>query len=802
MGLKNAGAEVDNVMNENNSRIEFISILCLFLICLCSLAVEVSLTRLFSVIFIHSYVYLIVSISMAGLGVGAVLLYYMSEDLRVKYFKFLIVSPISTLLVLVVFNNIYVSVFLSLLLTILLFIYIGSCTTLVFLKSKASISVLYAADLVGASVGAIACYFFLNSFGGIKTILILLIVLSFSICLLTVNIFGNSRKTWYLAVAILIPAIVMTFFSLDGLVTPANNRLKDMATRIDDKTDNPRIIESRWTAFGRSDLLETDNPYFKTLYIDGAAGTKMLRMDSESIDPQMSLMLQTQYIGGVALLPVPMEKRQDALVVGSGGGIDVVTLLAGKFENITAVEINPDFIDIVNNHKEYNGGIYDHYPNVKVVNEEGRSFIRKNSNKYDVILMSLPIIKSSRGYDSYALSENYLFTHNAFDEYRKSLKSDGFLVIVAHYRYEAYRLVTNALKSFLDHGISLTSAMSRIAVIGKDSSPAVIIKKSQITKKESKAFNSIVMNFSQHGDTTFIPYVAQHKVQYRGDDGLYEKDFNNIQLYSLAGGTLSLEDFISSSLEDISWVSDDSPFFYQMDKVLPGEILVVFVFSLFMCIGLILSFYFKSKKSFYGSREDLASFGLLGFSFILVEVYVLQKFILFWGQQTLALSFILALILISTGIGSLFSGYIKNEKNKLRISLILIPLLVFSLGPLMDFGFMYFDKSSDFVKVIMSVGFVFPLFFVMGMPYPTLLKGVLVKDGARLFPWMIGINSVATLLGGVTATVIALLSGYGFVVLAGAVSYCLVLGLLWRSLFGPLVRRTRIDFELQKTELV
>jgi predicted membrane-bound spermidine synthase len=756
------------------------SVFGLFCLCFSSLALQVALTRVYSVIFIHSYVYLIISVSMAGLGLGAVLLHYLRDRARRVYLQGLVVMPALTFALLVLVNNIYSNVFCSLLLTLALFTFIGSCTTLLFLEARVRIPVLYAADLAGASLGALSCYFLLNSFGAVKAIILLLVLLCLSIALLSALVLGNPKNILLPVTAVLVTAAFTLPLDLSDLVSPARNRLKDMATRLADPTDNPRVIDSRWSAFGRSDLVETDNPLLMTMYVDGGAGTKMLKLDRDKIDPELAKALRYQYIGGIPLLGVPADRKQDALVVGSGGGIDVVTLLASAYRNITAVEINPDFVQMVRDYSDYNGGLYRDYPGVTVVNEDGRTYLRRHAENYDVLLMSLPIIKSARNYGSYALSENYLFTVDAFSEYLSALKRDGILVVVAHYNNEAYRLLVNALKAFQLRGDSEQEALRSIVLIGRDSAPALIVKNGRITPEEAEFFYGAILSLEQQGEANYVPLIPQHQSQYREPESgaMVLRPFQNEKIYAMAEGLLGLTDFVAQNRENISWVSDDSPFFYQMAKGLPKDIL--YAFSVVTGILLLVMLLFAKNRPI-GRRDGgryFAGFGLLGCAFMLVEASILQKFILFWGQQTLALSWVLSLVLLSTGLGSWVSGTFGNHRLVLRSVLILAPILILLDGIMADILLTPFESASLPVKAMMSACYIFPVFFVLGFPFPTLLRMVRDAGGDRLFPWLIGVNSLGTLLGGVMAILLALLWGYSALGALGAGLYLSLLSVL------------------------
>jgi hypothetical protein len=633
---------------------------------------------------------------------------------------------------------------------------------------------LYFTDLCGAAAGAISSFYLLNAFGAVKAIVLFLVLISLS-CGLITHLFFRTRK-FGSVIYLLTVAISITLFCLDltHVISPQHNRFKDMSTILADTQKKPRIAETRWTAFGRSDLVETENPLLKTLYIDGAAGTKMLRMENDKVGSALKRALTYDYIGGIPLLPIPQRQRERAVVVGSGGGIDVVTLLAADYKNIAAVEINSDFIDIVKKYGTYNGNIYNNHPNVTVFNQEGRTFIRSENRPFDLIHMSLPIIKSARNIGSYALIENHLFTYEAFNEYWEALNPDGYLIVVAHYTGEAYRLVVNIVKAFESNGVSSQTAMKHIVLIGRDSAPALILRKKAFTQEDAEVYYGMIRTLRQEGSSNYIPYVDQHIIQYRDweTNQVKSKPMINELLYGLSRGTIDLETFIDRHPENVSWISDDSPFFYQMKKRLPVEIITAFLISLSICVILALFFRNISTPRFKPSKMYFYYFGIIGSAFMMVEIAMIQKFVLFWGHQTVALACLLSLILLSTGIGSYFSGIIRMSDAKLKSSLILIILLIGISFTLSDHLLNTHATASTAVKITISTVLIFPVFFMMGFPFPTLLARIKQQPGGTgLFPWMIGINSIATLMGGCAAVMIAMLWGYSYVLFSGMLLY-------------------------------
>ena len=755
----------------------------LFIISFSGLAFEVSLTRLYSVIFLQGYVYLLISLSMAGLGIGAVLVYYLTEKSLGLLFHLLVFFPLLTLALIIGVNYLTTQFTFSLIPVLLLFACIGASTTFLLQRSTISISFLYFVDLCGASAGALASFFLLNAFGAVKVIMLLAMLMSLSIGLIIYHYFKLKRMGLIGYLVLVTLSIPLLFLDLTSLVSPQYNRLKDMSRVMAEQGKAPKIVETRWTAFGRLDLVETNNPLSKTLYIDGAAGTKMIRMENGQLDPAMKRALVYEYVGGIPLLPIPAEQREHAVVIGSGGGIDVVTLLAAKYKKIIAVEINPDFVNIVKSYGAYNGNIYNNHPGVTVVNQEGRTFIRSAHQPFDLIHMSLPIIKSARNIGSFALTENHLFTHEAFREYWNALNPNGYLIIVSHYTGEAYRLVSNIIKALEQQGINTEQAMKHMVLIGPDSTPAVILRKKAFTAADAEIHYGMIRALHQEGSSNFIPYVDQHTIQYQDQitGKVKSKPMLNKLLYQLSKGDIDLDTFIARQTENVSWISDDSPFFYQMKKKAPQEIMVVLTTAIILVVLLAAFFRHSSAGKKQDSSRYFILFGIIGSAFMMIEIAMIQKFILFLGHETLALAYLLSLILLSTGLGSYISGRLGRSKIRLNVYIVLIIFFIgiayFASSPMQ----ITFESSPILIKTLFSLLLLFPVFFLMGFLFPTFLTQIKAQQqGEQFVPWMIGINSLATLLGGCLAIVIAMLWGYSHVFVTGIILYASILLLMLR----------------------
>ncbi len=767
------------IMKHNKTMDAILTSSILFLLSGAGLALEVTLTRLFSFIFTHSYVYIVISISMAGLGLGAVLMRLITHRIRTSLLPWIAPVPVVLGIMLLIIAHLQGGVLISICSAFLIFFALGMFQLTIFQESKIRSGALYAADLTGAAAGSVITFLLLNAAGAVTATIVTTTVISLA-CLLSVYRFY--RKGLIAAGAVLLITASGFIFSSQVSLMPREALGKEMTLMLQDSDKSPEIIETRWTAFGRVDLVETDNPLFKTMFIDGAAGTKMISMSGGQVTRETAETLLYQYMGGVPLLAVDEEDKERALIVGSGGGIDVVTTLLAGYRAIDAVEINPDFIAVTEEYSEYNGGIYTDNLQVTVIEGEGRSFIRSSDTEYDLILMSLPITKSARNYGNQALAENYLFTYDAFEEYFQRLSPDGLLVLVTHYPNELLKIAVNAITALTNLGVAPQAALSRLIAIGPDTSPTLILKKSPFSAEETELYYTILDALSLRGTTNFIPGYEQQSQQISTVAGTRTVYEFNPGLHALSLGNAGIEDIVAANSENIAPVSDNSPFFYQMGKGLPYEIRVVVIIALILITAVMLLYTVRTRQVSSNNtvpyREALLqffSFASIGFGYMFIEIAYLQKFIFYWQHQTLALAIVLSIILISSGFGSYFSYLCRTLRQFQILMLLLLAGLVagvFYLDPLLQQTGSY-SGAGKLLNSVLGVGSVFVL---MGAPFPLLLQSSreLHRGSTGNYPWLLGINSLASLGGGVFSMAIALFSGYRLVQYLGIAAYGLL----------------------------
>ncbi len=357
------------------------------------LTYEILLTRIASVLLTNRYVFLIVGVSLLGISIGAVSEYFYSRRSSASSASagpfeegtggdnFPVIGIVLTVLALVAAIILILKagptdgqtvVALS---AALPFAASGFVFSRLFRLFARLTSLLYAFDLFGAAIGVLIFPTLIDWQGPIQAILFLSAVLS-AIALIAI---AMTFKRWLLTVPVMILVCVLFLVNsgnaLLGDIPIGRDPDKDLYRLMATQENAAKIIDSRWSAFGRTDLVRFDSDsYLMAIFIDGAAGANMIRFNGSLTDSSNTIIEAIGGFGGMLpLLDVPDSIKNSALVTGPGGGRDVLLALKAGYKKITAVDINPQMISIVKDYSGFNGGIYTNFRNVKVVVAEGRN---------------------------------------------------------------------------------------------------------------------------------------------------------------------------------------------------------------------------------------------------------------------------------------------------------------------------------------------------------------------------------------------------------------------------------------------
>jgi hypothetical protein len=642
---------------------------------------------------------------------------------------------------------------------------------------------IYGVDLVGAALGALMVMKAVDLLGAINASFLLGVVASVGGLLFAIQGEWKNRKGFALSIFSLLIVSILFFMGLSHSFLPdlpiGRNSDKEIHEALDESSSNGKIVETRWSAFGRTDLVGYSHfPDRMDIYIDGTAGSPMYKFNGKVDDPGTAIeSLKKDFPGYFPFFSLREDEKNHILVIGPGGGRDILLALMGGVQKITAVEVDRDLVDLVRSYSRYNGGIYDHFRNVKIVVEEGRNFLKRAREKYDLLLLSLPVTNTSRSLEGYALTENFLFTSDSIHDYLDHLTDEGRLIVVGHNDAEILRLLSISLVALNEKGISPVEAMKRIYILGSDDYPVFVMKKAPFEQKEMvELLNSMIQRGVEKG-SSYFPYIRQ-------EEGL------NPALVALGLGVLGLHDLIRMVEEkgfDISAVTDDRPFFYKIEKGIPKAIWLVFWPSAAICLLTLFFPFIKKDKPKAAETHDLMKlvvlFLLIGIGFMLIEISFIQRFGLFLGQPVLSLSVLLFSLLTGAGLGSFWSGRIVSDKIKkgIGVASLFVGAITITYTFLLPGTLNQLLGLDLSVRIAATLLLLIPIGFFMGFPFPLGIRYLKEMAMESEIPWMWGVNGVSSVFGSVLTIVVAISIGFTGALLLSACCYFIIFFIFLKS---------------------
>src|SRR3972149_3858101 len=762
--------------------------LAIFMISAASLSFEIIITRISSVIFTFNYAFILVSLAILGLGCGGIFAFYKLRAQETKIlnniynilslYGSLFALSVAFFIILVTSLSFFIYSIPFFVISFIPFFFAGFLLAIIFRAMPQESFKIYAFDLLGASTGVIFVILALNKFGGVDIVLFISILgLIASFLFLKWDNIKRSLKISVTVVVVALFSIVLIAtnisFGFLGEIPTRNDPLKDLSTALNNY--NSEIIDSRWRTFGRGDLVKfLDDDKSMSLFIDGAAGTAMFKFDGNIENTYNNMgFLDNHLTGAFPFLFLKENEKNNMLIIGPGGGREVLLGLVNKVDNITAVEINKDFVEIVKDYRDYNGGIYTDFKNVDVIVKEGRDFIRNTEDKFDIIMLTIPVTKSSRSIEGYALTENYLLTVESIKDYFNHLTEEGRMIVVLHNSAETMRFITTSLVALEKLGLDKTAVMERVYTVGEEMMPLVILKKNPFTIEESNKIHDSMHSLGLDTAQTYIPHIEQQVQNIQHEDGttMTHYMFNN-SLVDLSKGKINTKDLVKSVYFNISPVTDDRPFFFDNQPGIPNNLISLLLFALLvnLCVIFPPIKFWRAQKNF---TKLMSLFLFLGAGFMMIEISFFQKLTFYLGSPTISLAVILTSLLAGMGIGSFASRKIYNGQNikKLVLSGFLIFIIATGLFFAIPFIMNSFSQINTFNKAIITSLLLIPLGFILGIPFPT---GINLTKEMRLensVPWLYGINGTMSVLGSVLALTISTTLGFTASLILGTLCY-------------------------------
>ncbi len=764
-------------------------IIIIFIFSFITIVYEITISRIFSYILTYHFVFIIIAFSILGHAAGQ--LYYARVVLKkefapAKYFILLLISfPVTITLIFLLpkFGVIGVGsiglLFYIILAGITFFLIGAICADYYQLNGKQS-AILYAADLLGASIGAITSMFMLNNINLTELLTVILIIISLCsfIALKKGGLFYFSHKLT--TVLILILSLSIIIINIDFEPSIAKSSDKDLLRIKNLPNVKYQNIKSKWNSFGKTELVKftyPDSTSSMSMFIDGAAGTKVVKLDELAKD---TLKLKHTIMNAGMYFPfhfLQENEKDSALIIGPGGGYDIAIAYLGRTKFIEAVEVNPTFVKFM---KEYNPSTFVNKKNVEVIVQEGRNFVKSAKNKYDLIFLTIAITKGVRTTDFINLTENYLFTVEALQDYLKALTEEGRIVLTLHNREEVYRVVSNYLELWKREGRKGTEPLNNLYVIDKEANPVLVIKKKPFTKEEIAGRHLLSHRLSFDKGVTFFPYIKQIKIDKKLSEEVELKweMFDKI-LYNVAQGNLTFSQLTQKASVNLNPVTDDSPFFFNYELGIPKSLNMLTIVGIILFLWILLKFKKGWQVNVVVENIPVTFFNkiaviafLLGFAYILIQSFLFQSLNLYLNNPLMSFSLLLFAFLLGNGIGSFSSNYIKKNRIGTLIPVILLLLLILFIESFLLIPNLSGNNYELFVIVLIPA-------ILIGIPFPILLLELAEFKNFNAISILLGISGVAGFIGAIFTLIFATLIGYSFIFYISVIVYFAIISLLF-----------------------
>ena len=749
-----------------------ILLFCVFLISLSLFTYQVALTRIYSAILSYHYVFLTTSFAILGVGIGSILAYrgwsqrgknYISDQVTVENVTahvnkgaFMLSCGFIVAFVLIYVQPFIDNLMIYIVLGIFPFIASGYLFAALYKMVPQVSGKLYFSDLTGAGAGSIAIVSLLDFIGMLKTAaLICLLPLIAAVFLPAAG--KKLRIIQYILPGMLAAVLFLPMQTAGSVETGFYALLNNSDKTYGEAQRNglsPEIVFSEWDSFARTDLIElAPYPEMKILTIDGSANSPMYEFDGNTSD-------MDRFTQNTGFVPFAIGDSNSALVIGAGGGRGILYALAAGCWDITAVEINPASIYAARKFGDFNGNLFDR-PEVKTFIQDGRNFVRTTDETFDVIFLSLVVTNTAQRI-GFALSENFIYTVEAMEDYLDRLTYKGNVAYVAHDQPSINRLLTTAVQALVNRGIPLQQTPDHIALfyqvtevsqgIGQMLAPAIIVRNQPFDESESLELERGISRINA------VPGHIPH---------LQESDV----MSAVKNGGSTFKQLVDSFDDRVTPVTDNSPYFFNFNRGVPGVLLLILVFSLTGVLLLTVPFFRKKKN-----LKPSVYFGLLGMGFMMIQVPLIQRFILYLGHPTLAFSYVLAAMLIGCGIGGYAgsSGFFRKKTGRVYFPPVVAAFFVLIL--LLSLSFIFRGTAGWGIagKVAVSSAAVMIPGFFMGMPFPRGLA--LLGESSRndMIPVMWGINGITSVTGSVLSIILSMTLGLPAALITGVIIYIAV----------------------------
>ena len=795
------------------------------------IAYEITLVRLFSIAQWHHFAHMIISLALLGFGASGTVISLTqhwltggrwTSDVAAQRFHNAyticgLLYSISVVACFVVhqyvpFNPLMLvwqpsqalSIFALYLILSIPFFFGAACIGLALLQFAENVDRLYFFDLFGSGIGALGVIVMMYLIPPAQN---LTLISAIGLCgVLIANWGSRGAQHWRRIVLIIGFAVAFIGYLLFNPISIKISPYKGLSSVLN--FPDAQILNERHSPLGvlhvvRSDLirtvpglsLNTQHPLQQQLgiFTDADAITAITNFRGD--------LSKLGYLGDTtSALAYHLLEPPRVLVLGAGGGGDILNALYHDAVSVDAVELNPQVLELVTKeHGDFAGHIYalgSPYP-VRVHVAEARGFVRATPKRYDLIQIALLDSVSASAAGTHALSESYLYTVESIIDLYQHLMPGGVISITRWLKTpprDMIRLFATTVEAL--ESIDGAVPAQQLAMIRGWRTGTLLIKKGSFHTADQAKIQDFCR--ARSFDVAYYPQMPETEANHYNQLGE--------PIYFRAAQAILSNDrkqFYEGYPFSIRPTTDNRPYFFQFLRfdslvqmvrtvgrsAIPfiewGYLLLIATLIQAIIAGLILIliplFFLKRQdtlpttdNSRFATWRVFSYFLSLGVGFMFIEMSFIQKFLLLLANPTYAVAVVLCAFLLFAGLGSLFSLKLRRlerlRRHPTAVAIGMLSILALVYLQLLPPIFHRFLASSDALKITVSIGLIAPLAFFMGMPFPLGIDW-LQRHQPHLIAWAWGINGYASVVSAILATCLAIAFGFNIVILLAVGAY-------------------------------
>jgi hypothetical protein len=780
-----------------------------------ALAYEVLLMRLLSILQWHHFAYMIISLALLGYGVSGTFLCFAQQRLVKSFAHSFIVNivlfGVSTVACFQAAQQIsfnaeevlwdppkLLRLFAIYLLLALPFFFVANALALSLIRFRDQVSRVYAFDLIGAGLGSLSIVVLTFVLHPLPALMVLgiLVMVSVAVAAWELSIAARIKVTAGALLGALVLAVVVDH--VDLTISPYKGLSQTL------RIAGTKVVATRSSPLGYLSVLESEQ-----VPLRHAPGLSI----TASVEPPPQVAIFTDadnmtvitedagersafaYLDDMtSALPYHLNSPGHALILGSGGGADIQQARYHGVPRISAVELNPQLVDIVRDrYRDFSNDILGQ-DGVELHLSEARGFVSRSRDRYGLIQLALLDSFAASSAGLYALNESYLYTVEALRVYLRHLEPGGYLAITRWIKLpprDTLKLFATAIEALQRENEAHPDR--RLLLIRSWQTSTLLIKNGLIGDEEITALKTFAAD--RAFDVAWYPGIKEAEVN----------RYNVLRQPYYYGAAMALlgpkrSAFLHNYKYDIRPTFDDRPYFFHFFKwrvfseimALRGRggmplleigylVLVATLFKAVIAsvVLIVLPLTYLRRQNTSISQDRVSTprvlwyFFAIGLGFLFVEIGFIQQFILLLHHPVYAVSVTLTSFLVFAGAGSAVTQRTVQGGGHRRVArYAIIGIALFAMGYTWLLGplFEHLIALPMAFKVIVSVLLIAPLAFCMGMPFPLGLSR-LSTAASHLVPWAWGVNGCASVISAVLATLCAIHFGFAVVITLAVLLY-------------------------------